>query len=1393
MVRSTTHLIIAIIARSLVKLRLRLLSYCGASEYELNMTDHTELKPGPLHPGEYIKANLPKKVSVTSAAKVLGVGRPALSKLLNGKAALSQSMASRMEEAFGLSKEKLLQIQADYDNGINSAQTQSIPLGSYGPRFLQFRARDIEGWANRSIPARSLLPVLLRKLAHSTGRELTLVDFPGYDDAETKGWDGKVDAGSATPWIPSGMSRWEFGCNEDPKKKADADYKARTASIPDQDRKATTLIFVTPRAWPGKRDWIRGKEASGKWKAVRAYDSSDLEQWLEQSVQGQSWFAEQVGFPKDGFRSLDDQWRRWASVTNPELPKSLFRPGTTNHKSKLKHWLCGGRTSPLIIAAGSTAEGLAFLCCLFDESEIAAGGHGDRAIVVETREALQKLLVISQSFIAVMANDEVEREFGELGSPIPAILIRPLNNNVEVKPDITLELPSDQAFREALAGLTLGPAIDLASLARESGGSPTVLRRRLAKLEAHRRPIWGRDVNQARALVPMLLVGAWHAQSVADRDILALLGNCKYEDIEDRIARLLMLDDSPVWSVGSYRGVASKIDALFATHHAVTPGELDLFFFVADWVLSEKDPALELPEDERPMAGWYGKRRDHSDVLREGICETLVLLAVHGCGWFREPPGTDVASRVDALIKNILTPLTLETLLSQTGLLPHYAEASPNVFLTIVEDDLRSICPQIFGLLGPAGTGVFGSCPRTGLLWALETLAWKPEHLVRVSFILARLAERKIDDNWVNKPEYSLQSIFRCWMPQTAAPLAKRITALKAIATNYPAQAWKVCREQFAVESRFGHYNARPQWRNDASGKGEPVSYAETWPFVRSALDIALRWQKHDEDTLGDLVANMRNLTPADQETIWDLVNDWAEKEGDEAKREVLRERIRRQALSGPGKAFDSKLRNRAREAYELLTPSDVVVRHQWLFAASWVDPSHEELQTDLDFVVRDERIRNLRIEALNEIWTLRGHEGIQKLSLICDALREIGWYLAEATVPPAQRPTFIAKCLASTGAVALRNDEVVAGFFSRLAPSDRSATTLALLANLSDANVVRLLKNSPFGRDTWAYLKHIPTKTAASYWKEVNPGWMDKNSNVNEAVDYLLAANRPRAAFACARFALEELETSKLKRLLHDVATVELEQPGSFQLDIYYVSLALDTLQKRVGVTEEGMAKLEYLYIHLLDHTKHGVPNLERQLARSPVLYVQLLALVYKRNDGDKDPEAWLLHDSDKKEMAWSMASALLHRMKIIPGTDENGLINPRSLREWVTEVRTLCARHGRAVIGDHQIGTLMAALPNGKDGTWPAEAARQVLEEIGSQEIANGIRVGRYNSRGVHQRISGGTQERAFAAMYRNWSRRLTDYPYLSRTLEGIAAGYYREAAQEDSDEIVRRRLNR
>ena len=75
------------------------------------------LMHNPPHPGEIIRRQClePLGLSVTEAAKGLGVSRNTLSMLLNGRLGISPRMAIRLSQGFGGSPQSWLQQQMQYD------------------------------------------------------------------------------------------------------------------------------------------------------------------------------------------------------------------------------------------------------------------------------------------------------------------------------------------------------------------------------------------------------------------------------------------------------------------------------------------------------------------------------------------------------------------------------------------------------------------------------------------------------------------------------------------------------------------------------------------------------------------------------------------------------------------------------------------------------------------------------------------------------------------------------------------------------------------------------------------------------------------------------------------------------------------------------------------------------------------------------------------------------------------------------------------------------------------------------------------------------------------------------------------------------------------------------
>ena len=90
----------------------------------------------PPHPGRSIKEDCldPLGLSVTEAAKVLGVARHTLSRVVNGHAAVSPEMAIRLEKAGWSRAEFWLRRQTSYDLAQARRREDQKKVGRYEPQ-----------------------------------------------------------------------------------------------------------------------------------------------------------------------------------------------------------------------------------------------------------------------------------------------------------------------------------------------------------------------------------------------------------------------------------------------------------------------------------------------------------------------------------------------------------------------------------------------------------------------------------------------------------------------------------------------------------------------------------------------------------------------------------------------------------------------------------------------------------------------------------------------------------------------------------------------------------------------------------------------------------------------------------------------------------------------------------------------------------------------------------------------------------------------------------------------------------------------------------------------------------------------------------------------------------
>jgi hypothetical protein len=388
------------------------------------------------------------------------------------------------------------------------------------------RAADLERWAGEYAAA-SQFPRLIRRLIAATST-FTQLDFPADEAVRFSGWDGLASVTTGCTWVPTGLSGWELGCETRPRltKKATDDYTKRTADPLSLNKPDSTFVFVTPRAWSGKKKWVAARAAS-PWRAVRALDATDLETWLESATVVHLWLAEVMGRPLAGAGTIETFWSEWARISTPAITPGFLLAGREQQADAVRQWLAGVPGS-FAVRADSPDEARAFIAAAADRGD--ANDPLANVIVVSDRGTWRQLLLLpGQRFVLIPEFDEAD-----INGAIAAghTVIHALGPDEPFAGD-TQTLPRLDREKASAALVASGAREGEAKAwAAEAWRSLLAFRRQHAVNQRMRRPSWA-TADGARVLIPVMLAGSWDCESAGDKALLSeLSGGRAYEDVE---------------------------------------------------------------------------------------------------------------------------------------------------------------------------------------------------------------------------------------------------------------------------------------------------------------------------------------------------------------------------------------------------------------------------------------------------------------------------------------------------------------------------------------------------------------------------------------------------------------------------------------------------------------------------------------------------------------------------------------------------------------------------------------------------------------------------------------------------------------------------------------------
>jgi hypothetical protein len=640
-----------------------------------------------------------------------------------------------------------------------------------------------------------------------------------------------------------------------------------------------------------------------------------------------------------------------------------------------------------------------------------------------------------------------------------------------------------------------------------------------------------------------------------------------------------------------------------------------------------------------------------------------------------------------------------------------------------------------------------------------------------------------------NRPSRSLRQIYLLWRPQTNVGLDDRLKVLKGLRKTQPGAAWALFLELYPKSHDTSHNNPLPRWRDFSADNPEVVTRRG---ILRGAEQLGT-WLLEDVGTDAGrwvaLIERYADLSPAHRkdflarcEALANILEDALERA---RIQDAIRQLVNRHRKYGqPSWVLPEEDLQALEKAYDALTPKGLIEKSAWLFASEDADLIAPEGH---DWKENIAASRRARADALAELMVVSGIAGVKELAgaarmpaLAGEAFADV----ADREVVERELKNFARSHIAS-------EQELARGIIwaCNVSQGEAWADELidrALQEKWEAEALARVLLALPAREHFLRRASAIGGETARKYWRRVPVFLLPDDSGATAWVaKELLKHGRPHAAIKLAGHEAKTFPDELLVRILEAAAQSEEQEPDGASMFRYYVQRIFQQLDKSEKVGTDRLARLEWMYLKVLDDSARPPVTLHKQLATKPEFFVEVLSTIYRGNN--EEPGRIEEEDRERKAALASHAWTLLHSWHLLPGTTSKDAIDEAVLGDWVAAARRLCREADRIEIGDQQIGQVLAWAPSDADGTWPCEPVRDAIEVTRSRDLETGLYIGVKNKRGVTSRgpLDGGDQERDLAKRYREHSEAVRfEWPRTSAVLDRIAESYKAEAKEHDDD---------
>jgi len=914
---------------------------------------------------------------------------------------------------------------------------------------------------------------------------------------------------------------------------------------------------------------------------------------------------------------------------------------------------------------------------------------------------------------------------------------------------------------------------------KDTSGLFIPLKRRLFNGRYSNDPVWSSQCckENINLFITALLCGKW-TESQGDKSVIEHLSGVTYDEFMEQLLPYSKGEEPFIIKILLYGNLSYQLaNTEFAWEYLnerISKKVWDDFRELSTEIIVEIDPVFNEPFEKHYYLN-SNKKAKNSNELKSGMIRSMTFRAIYG--------GLECQNDINKIVKKILCTIdSIQRWGYFSQFIEDLCEASPSLVMERLENEIKKPSGLYELFRSSSDDMITGQHYYTRILWAVRQLLLYKEYAARAVQWLLAIDAMHIKYNVSNSPKGILRDVFCAWFNISVLKKQDKIELAKYALEKYE-NAWDLIFTELP-ETHTVITNTEISSSYRKVDEKEIITNSDISDLYNVYADLCInninmkidRWMK---------IIEKLNIFPMNIfKKLLKLLSVNLKKMEDPEKsriKELLRSNIyNHRFFSSAGWAMDEENLKAIEDIFNLIYFEDKIYDYLYLFNNQYALPILHPIpykEHDENFEKKNKELKQLEIKQGIKKFKNSGL-GLKHLIKLVkkENYENIGDYIAEyytngkfdfsvynemLTIPDIDSIILNYVCY-----IYRYNDKDII----------KKVKNISRHYNGKDDLYVRLLSIEELSYTNNPAIINEDEKIKALYWKfGINPfnvsndkktivwvlGELKKYDNLTSYIDCLhnkksIFNPEERLCYMLSLISFKNLQcdweniNSCLKELMTDIETVFEGQQEKY----------------------EKIFSLEIFLINIIDWK--SMKCAQYNFKTNPHYYASLINTVFLHEGETKS----IKNEDEEKKI--TMKFNFYHKAVFCP-CEKDGNIDSEELKIWIDEFKKLLEEQKQLSLLGSSLGRLFAYSPVGKDGYYPHEAIRLIIEENSDEHLRNSYVVETCNRRGIYY-PNAGKEEKEIALKYKENADRIRNSSFeTAKIYDALFENYNYTSAQE------------